>query len=255
MDVRLDGKVALVTGASTGIGAAIARLFGSSGAILALHYNTNKAEILEVAAGIEAAGGLKPILVQGDFLDTSSVDGMVGSVLEKFGRLDILVNNAGAMLDRSPIDEMPEKLYADVMELNLGSVFRVTKKVIPYMKQQKGGVIINISSIAAFTGGAPGAAIYAASKAAVVALTKGLAKELAPFHIRVNAISPGVIDTPFHDKATPQEVYKALVAAIPLGRAGTAEELAAAALFLASDQLSGFITGEVLQVNGGALMA
>ncbi len=255
MDIRLDGKVAFVTGASTGIGAAIAKLFGSSGAILALHYNTSKAEALKVAGEIEAAGGPEPFLVQGDFLDTASVDSMVGSVLDKFGRLDILVNNAGALLDRSPIDTMPENLYADVMELNLGSVFRVSKKVIPYMKNQKGGVIINLSSIAAFTGGAPGAAIYAASKAAVVALTKGLAKELAPFNIRVNAISPGVIATPFHDKATPPEVFKALVAAIPLGRAGRAEEIAAAALFLASEQLSGFITGEIVQVNGGALMA
>ncbi len=255
MDVRLDGKVAFVTGASTGIGAAIARLYGSSGAQIALHYNSRKAEAERVALEIVAAGGSKPFLVQGDFLLAGGVDGMVDSVLDRFGRLDILVNNAGAMLDRSPIDAMPDSVYMDVMELNLGSVFRVSKRVIPIMKRQKAGVIINISSIAAFTGGAPGAAVYAASKAAVVALTKGLAKELAPFRIRVNAISPGVIVTPFHDKATPPEVFKALVSAIPLGRAGTAEELAAAALFLASEDLSSFITGEVIQVNGGALMA
>jgi len=255
MDVRLDGKVAFVTGASTGIGAAIAKLFGSSGAQLALHFNSSKAEAERVAADIEAAGGPKPFLVQGDFLDTRSVDGMVDTVLDRFGSIDILVNNAGAMLDRSPVDAMPERVYLDVMELNLGSVFRVSKRVIPCMKKQKSGVIINLSSIAAFTGGAPGAAIYAASKAAVVALTKGLAKELAPFNIRVNAISPGVIATPFHDKATPPEVFKALASAIPLGRVGTAEELAATALFLASEQLSSFITGEVVQVNGGALMA
>jgi 3-oxoacyl-[acyl-carrier protein] reductase len=174
-------------------------------------------------------------------------------VNEKFGRIDILVNNAGGLLDRYSVQDMSDEGYARVMELNVGSTFRVYRSVIPIMKKSGGGAIINMSSIAARNGGSDGATLYATAKAAVATLTRGMARELAPFRIRVNGIAPGIVLTPFHDKYTSPEALKKLIASIPLGHAATAEEIAGPALFLASDQLSSFITGEILVVTGGAL--
>ena len=179
---------------------------------------------------------------------------MVKKVITKFGKIDILVNNAGGLLTRYAIDEMPEDNYHKVMDLNMTSTFIMCKLVIPYMKANKTGNIINISSIAARTGGAGGAIIYASSKAAVATFTRGLAKELAPYKIRVNAIAPGIILTPFHDKYTKKDQLKSMISSIPLGRGATAEEMAGVTLFLASEELSSFVTGEVVEANGGALM-
>jgi 3-oxoacyl-[acyl-carrier protein] reductase len=254
MEIRLDGKVALVTGASTGIGAAIAVAFGEAGAKVALHYNANKAKAENVASAIRSKGGSETLLVKADVLDAQAIKDMVRTVNERFGRIDILVNNAGGLLERHFVDEMPDEVYARVMELNLGSTFRLSRSVIPIMKKSGGGAIINLTSIAARNGGADGATLYAASKAAVSTLTRGMAKELAAFKIRVNAIAPGIVLTPFHDKYTDPELLKKLIQSIPLGRGATAEEIAGPALFLASEQLSSFITGEVIEVNGGVLM-
>jgi 3-oxoacyl-[acyl-carrier protein] reductase len=254
MEIRLDGKVALVTGASTGIGAAIAKAFAEAGARVVLHYNNSKAEAEKTAAAIRLKGGEEPMLVKADVLDGQAIKDMVRAVGERFARIDILVNNAGGLLGRQNVEDMQDDAYERVMELNMGSAFRVSRSVIPLMKKG-GGAIINLTSIAARNGGADGATLYAASKAAVSTLTRGMAKELAPFKIRVNALAPGIILTPFHDKYTAPQLLKKLVASIPLGRAATAEEVAGPALFLASEQLSSFITGEIIEVNGGSLMA
>ena len=254
MDIRFDGKVVLITGASTGIGAAMAMAFGTSGAKVALHYNASEKEAQAVAKKIKAKKGGDTFLVQADVLDPEATAGMVKEVVKKFGRIDVLANNAGGLLDRHAIEEMPDEMYQKVMDLNMASTFRVCKLVIPYMKK-RGGSIINLTSIAARNGGGGGAVIYASSKAAVSTFTRGLAKELAPFKIRVNAIAPGIILTPFHDKYTKPEQLKGMIDSIPMGRGATAEEVAGPALFLASEQLSSFITGEILEVNGGQLMS
>jgi 3-oxoacyl-[acyl-carrier protein] reductase len=254
VNIQLEGKVALVTGASTGIGAAIATTFGEAGAKVVLHYLNSKAEAEKVAAVIRSRKGGETMLIKADVLDGQAIKDMVAAVHQRFGKIDILVNNAGGLLDRYSVEQMPDESYARVMELNVGSTFRVSRSVIPIMKKSGGGVIINMSSIAARNGGSDGASFYAASKAAVSTLTRGMAKELAPFKIRVNAIAPGIILTPFHDKYTPPEQLKKMIASIPMGRGATAEEVAGPALFLASEQLSSFITGEIIEVNGGSLM-
>ena len=255
MEIRLDGKVALVTGASTGIGAAIAIAFAKAGARLVIHYNNSAAEAKKVAAEVSSCGGGDPLLVKADVLDGQAITDMVRAVNGRFGRIDILVNNAGGLLGRYSVEDMSDEGYERVMELNVGSTFRVSRSVIPVMKKSGGGAIINMTSVAARNGGSDGATLYATSKAAVSTLTRGMAKELAPHKIRVNAIAPGIILTPFHDKYTSPEALKKLIASIPLGRGATAEEVAGPALFLASEQLSSFITGEILEVNGGALIA
>jgi 3-oxoacyl-[acyl-carrier protein] reductase len=255
MDIRFDGKTVLITGASTGIGAAMAVAFGTSGAQVAIHYNKSEAEAKAVAEEIKVKKGAETLLVKADVLKPAEIESMVKTVIAKFGRIDILVNNAGGLLTRYPIDEMPDEEYAKVMDLNITSTFRVCKLVIPYMKKSGGGNIINISSLAARNGGGGNAVIYATSKAAVSTFTRGLAKEVAPFKIRVNAIAPGIILTPFHDKYTESDRLQKMIGDIPLGRGATAEEAAGPAVFLASDRLSSFITGEVIEVNGGALMA
>ena len=255
MEIRLDGKVALVTGASTGIGAAIAATFAEAGATVAIHYNSSPDRAAEVAARIRSHGGPEPFLVKADVLNRRETDAMVAAVYGKLGRIDILVNSAGGLLDRHPVEDMPDESYQHVMELNVGSTFRVSRSVIPLMKKGGGGAIINLTSIAARNGGSGGATLYATSKAAVSTLTRGMAKELAPFGIRVNAIAPGIVLTPFHDKYTPPDVLQQMIRGIPLGRGASAEEVAGPALFLASEQLSSFVTGEILEVNGGALMA
>jgi 3-oxoacyl-[acyl-carrier protein] reductase len=247
------GRAVLVTGASTGIGAAVARAFGGFGARVAVHYNTHGAEAEAVGADIRAAGG-EAFLVQADVADSAQVEAMVTEVAERFGRLDILVNNAGSMLARVPLADADLEHFRRVLDVNLTSVYATCHAAIPLMRQQGGGNIINVTSIAARTGGAAGAGIYAAAKAAVSTLTRNLAKEEAPHGIRVNAVSPGVITTPFHEKVSTPAQMEAARATIPLGRLGTAEECVGTFLYLASDALSGYVDGQIIEVNGGQFM-
>lgn len=249
----LAGKAVLVTGASTGIGAALAKALGRQGARVAVHYHRSEAEAQEVAAAIADAGA-EAWAVAGDVSDAATAGRVVAQAAERFGRLDGLVNNAGALIKRTPIEEVTDELYDTVLDLNVRSVVAACRAAIPVMRRQGGGAIVNTSSIAARNGGGPGSGLYASSKAFVSNLTRGLAKELAKDRIRVNAVSPGVILTPFHERFSTPEQIAAQTAAIPIGRAGAAEDCVGAYLFLLSEALSGYVTGQILEVNGGQLM-
>jgi 3-oxoacyl-[acyl-carrier protein] reductase len=248
----LAGKAVLVTGASTGIGAALAVAYAAQKCLVSLHYNASRDSAEAVARTIRQTGG-QVFLTQGDFSKPADVERVVEESAQKFGRLDGLVNNAGGMLGRVPYAEMTEEHYDAVMDLNARSVLTATRKALPWLKRQ-GGFIINTSSIAARNGAGGGAGLYGSSKAFVSNVTRGMAKEFIGFGIRVNAVAPGVILTPFHERYSTPEQIKSMVATIPQGRAGTAEDCVGAYLFLSSDLLSGYGTGQVIEVNGGQLM-
>jgi 3-oxoacyl-[acyl-carrier protein] reductase len=253
LEIRFDQQVVLITGASTGIGAALARAFGAVGASVVVHYNRSEADAQTVAADIEAQGSTV-LLVQGDVTNSADVNAIVDKTLERFGKIDILINNAGALVQRSPVAEVTDALYDEIMDLNTRSVFEFCRRVIPIMTEQGHGNIINVTSISGRNGGGGGSVIYSTSKAAVSTLTRGLAKELADKNIRVNAISPGVILTPFHERYTEPERMKQLVDTIPMKRAGLPEECVGTVFFLAADALSSYVTGQIIEINGGQLM-
>lgn len=252
MDLRFDGKVVMITGASKGIGRAMAKGFADSGAKVVINYNSSQAEAESLLKDIHKNGG-EAIIVQADVSKKEDVDRLFDQALDAYGRIDVLVNNAGALLQRASIEEYAEEMWDRVYAVNIKSAFLCSQKVIPIMKKQGGGKIINLSSQAARNGGGSGSVPYASAKGAVLTFTKGLAKELAPHNILVNAIAPGVIATPFHDEYTPPELRKKITANIPLGREGTPEECVGATLLLASSAAD-YITGETIEVNGGNLM-
>ena len=249
----LKDKVVLITGASSGIGASAAQAFASAGARVAVHYRGRKLEAEDVVQRIHAAGGTA-ISVQADVTDSGQVDAMVRHVHEHFGRIDVLVNNAGGFVKRSPIVDADDDYIDSVFRLNARSVVAVSRRVIPLMAKSGGGSIINVTTQAARTGGGPGAGLYAACKGFVSTITRTMAKELVKDRIRVNAVAPGVIDTPFHEGHSSPEILRNFTAAIPMGRLGTAEECAGAFLFLASEQASSYVTGQIIEVNGGQIM-
>ena len=248
----LAGKVFLVTGASTGIGAEVAKAFAAQGARVGLHYNASGDEAQSVAHAIGDKGG-ECFLVKGDMARHNEAVAVVGKTAEHFGGLDGLVNNAGSMLGRIPTVESDEAHDRAVLDLNAHSVIWASRAANPWLKQN-GGVIINTTSIAARNGGGGGAVLYAAAKGLVSTFTRGYAKEVVGDRIRVNAVAPGVILTPFHERFSTEAQMKGMVATIPMGRAGTAEDCVGAFLFLASDALSGYVTGQIIEVNGGQLM-
>jgi 3-oxoacyl-[acyl-carrier protein] reductase len=253
MEIRFDNQVVLITGASTGIGAALARAFGAAGARVVVHYNRSQTEAQTVAAEIEAAGG-EALLIQADVTIPAQIQQLVAETMARFGRIDILINNAGGLLKREQVANVSDELYRRVMDLNFTSTFQLCQLVIPIMQQQGRGNIINLTSIAGRNGGAGGAVIYATSKGAVSTFTRGLAKELVGHNIRVNAIAPGVILTPFHERYTSLRQLQGAISTIPMGRAGQPEECVGAAFFLASEVMSSYITGQIIEVNGGQLM-
>jgi 3-oxoacyl-[acyl-carrier protein] reductase len=179
---------------------------------------------------------------------------VVARAAEHFGGLDILVNNAGGLVRSVPVAEIDDVFFDEVMDLNVRSLVAACSAAAPIMRRAGRGNIINVTSVAARTGGGSGAVMYAAAKGFVSTFTHGLAKELVKDNIRVNAVSPGVIATPFHERYSTPAMLEAMRATIPMGRIGTAEECAGAFLYLASDQLSGFVTGQVIEVNGGQMM-
>jgi 3-oxoacyl-[acyl-carrier protein] reductase len=249
----LKGKAVLITGASTGIGAAAALAFARQGARIAIHYNASRAAAEQVAADARKAGG-EAVLVGGDVMRGENVPRIVGETLQAFGRIDVLVNNAGGLVARTRIEDYTEAFLQQVLALNVIQVALFMHEVIPLMRRQKRGNVINVSSIAARHGGGAGAIVYAGAKGFISAATKGWAKEVVGDGIRVNAVSPGVIATPFHERYSTPEQIKAMQATIPMNRVGTAEEVAGTFVFLASDELSGYVTGQVIEVNGGQYM-
>ncbi len=248
----LTGKAVLITGASTGIGAALARGFAAQGASLALHYNAHEDEARALANDI-ARGASMPALVRGDLTQRGEARRVVNEAAAALGALDILINNAGGLGERRPIADVDDALFDFVYDLNVRSVIAATQAAIPHFEQRGGGNIINVGSVAGIDGGGAGASVYSSAKAAVHNLTRHLARDLAKKNIRVNTVAPGAIATPFHAR-TPKERLDAMRNAAPLGRIGEAQDCVGAFLFLASNELSGYITGNIVHVNGGLYM-
>lgn len=242
-------KTALVTGASRGIGAAIAKKLAARGFMVIINYGHSSAAAEEVKNQIEQAGG-QAVLMQGDVSSGDDVDRMFKDIKKTWGRLDVLVNNAGINRDTLLV-RMKEDQWDAVLSTDLKSVFFTTKAAASLMMRQRSGSIINIASVVGITGNA-GQANYAAAKAGVIGFTKSAAKELAARGIRVNAIAPGFIETDMTD-AVPEKIREGMLETIPLRRGGKAEDVANAVAFLASDD-AGYITGQVLKVDGGMVM-
>jgi 3-oxoacyl-[acyl-carrier protein] reductase len=245
-------EVAWVTGSSTGIGAASAVALAEAGCRVAVHYNRSEDEAREVVERISSSGG-EAMLVGGDVADAVEVGRMAREIEDRYGRLDVLVNNAGSLIERRSFSEITEDLWDRVMEVNLKSVFLCSQAVLPTMKRQGKGRIINVTSVAARNGGGPGSVAYATAKGGVSTLTRAMAKELVSENILVNGVAPGVITTPFHERFTPPEIRERMTAGIPIGREGTPGEVAGTVVFLASPAAD-YLVGEIIEVNGGQLM-
>jgi 3-oxoacyl-[acyl-carrier protein] reductase len=253
MHADLKGKVVLVTGASTGIGAAAALAFAREGCKVVIHYNASEDAARAVAAEARKLGA-DTLLARGDVTHEADVKRIVAESLAAFGRIDVLINNAGGMLGRVRIEDYTVQHIDRVLALNCTQVALFMREVVPGMRRQKSGNVINVTSIAARHGGGGGAILYAGAKGFVSAVTHGWAKEVVGDGIRVNAVSPGVITTPFHDRYSTAEQLKTMQAMIPMNRLGSADECAGTFLYLASDAASGYVTGQVIEVNGGQYM-
>ena len=247
--MKLEGKTAIVTGGGRDIGRACAVKLALEGANVAINYFASSEGAKEAVAQIKTLGG-KAIAVQGDLNKPADVETLVAKSVEAFGGIDILVNNAGGLIARKTIAEMSLEHWQAVMDLNLTSTFLMTKACLDHMKS---GAIVNLASQAGRDGGGAGAVAYAASKGAVMTMTRGLAKELGP-DIRVNALCPGMIDTDFHNIHTADAARRGYEATAPVKRQGTPEDTANLVLFLACED-SGFITGANVDINGGMLFS
>ena len=249
----LAGKTALITGSSTGIGATLARAFAAQGVKIALHGYANIEQAEQVARDIRNLGG-EAHVIKADIRTSQECTRLVQEAHAALGGLDILINNAGGVVNRVPIRDADDDLYDAVLDLNARSVFACSRAALPIMETQGGGVIISTTSLAARNGGGGRSVLYAASKAFVSTFTRGLAKEVARFNIRVNAVAPGVIDKPNVSWVTPQHQIEASIKATPMRRTGTLDECVGAYLYLASNQMSSFVTGQIIEVNGGMIM-
>ena len=250
---EFQSKTALVTGASRGIGAATAVALAQAGcARVILHYGSSKEGAEKAAVQVRAAGA-EPVLLGGDLASETGIRTFVQALGPHAGTIDFLVNNAGSLIQRGKLADMSYDLYNRVMDLNAKSVWFITQAIAPAMAARGGGVVVNVSSIAARHGGGLGATVYAASKAAVAAMTKGMAKELAPSGVRVNAISPGTVDNDFHAKFSTREILDGVVKATPQGRLSSNEDMAGVIVFLCSNAACNII-GQTIEINGGMFM-
>lgn len=246
----LNGKKVLVTGSSSGIGQATAIMFAQQGCSVGVHYfQTKKGGEKTLEEVKKYSDG---VLLRADMRDENQVGKMVEQFAETAGGIDVLVNNAGSLIERQSFETASLEYHEDIYATNVRSVFLATRAALPYLKKSKGN-IVNVGSIAGHHGGGGGSGIYAGAKAAVATETIAMAKEFAKYGIRVNTVIPGLIETRFHERFSTPERKKAVASQTPLGRNGTAEDVAKAILFLAS-QAAGFITGEYIAVNGGLYM-
>lgn len=249
------GAKVLVTGAGRGIGQAVAAAFAELGAEVLAHLGkSERGGVDDVFPGLGAAAQGRLTLMTADLETVAGAEAVVATVGSVLGGLDVLVNNAGTMHGRVPAVAMTAAHFAKVVDLNARSVALVTSGAIPYLEKSRRAAIVNTSSISATTGGSPGSSLYSAAKAFVSTYTRSMARELAPLGIRVNGVSPGTVMTDFHRRYSTPEKLEGTVKTIPLGRLGTPEDCVGPTLFLASSELSGYVTGQVLEVNGGQLM-
>jgi len=250
---EFQGKTALVTGASRGIGAAAAAALAQAGAArVVLQYNSCPDGAEQTLSAVRAAGA-EGAAIQADLGTLEGLHRFLDDLDRTAPAVDILINNAGSLVKRSTLADYTESLYDSIMNLNVKSLWFISKAVVPHMVDNGGGAIVHVSSIAARNGGGPGATIYAAAKAAVAAITKGMSKELAPKGIRVNAISPGTVDNHFHEVFSTREILDGVVKMTPAGRLGTNEDMANAILFLCSSKAD-YIHGQTIEINGGGFM-
>nr|HET6902615.1 3-oxoacyl-[acyl-carrier-protein] reductase [Ktedonobacteraceae bacterium] len=245
MRKRLEGKTAIVTGAGRGIGSAIARELGETGANVIVNYSTSASSAEELAEEIRALGP-KAVAIKADVTDIEQVRNMVNQVMETFGQIDILVNNAGITRDKT-LKNMSRENWDEVMHVNLGSVFNCTKMVLPHMLERKSGKIVNISSFVALAGNV-GQANYAATKAGIIGFTKSVALEVARHGITVNAVCPGFTETDMLWQV-PENIRQRILEKIPMARFGTAEEIAACVRYIVSE--GDYMTAQAISINGG----
>ena len=243
----LRGKVVVVTGGVTGIGGAASLAFAGAGAKVFAQYLGGASEVAKIeAAGIAA--------MQLDLTATGAPQALIDAAIAKFGRIDIVVNNAGSLVARVNLDALTDAFIDQVFDLNCRQLIHCCRIAADHMKQQGSGNIINVTSISARSGGSAGSAVYSGAKGFVSAFTKSIAKELVGHNIRVNCVSPGTIHTSFHDRFSDEAKREAARKSIPMQRLGLAADCAGAFLYLASDRASGYVTGQVIEVNGGQLM-
>jgi len=246
----LAGLRALVTGASSGIGAALAQAFAECGVHVCMHYGHRAHEAAAAAEALRARG-LSATTVGADLSVPGAASAMVTSAAASLGGLDLLVNVAGAPLGRAGVETLDDDVCAAILELNLRAVIEAIRAAIPHLRRAAHPAIINTSSVSVRTGGGRGVAVYAAAKSGVESLTRSLSRELAPDGIRVNCVAPGYIETAIHDGFSTEHDRRSYIAATPLARGGTADECVGAYLFLACHRLSSFVTGQTIAVNGG----
>lgn len=249
MDQALQGKVAIITGGASGIGRGISELFAANGASVVITWFQSEQGAADTVQTIESAGG-KAWATRADLAIPGEAQRVASDALQRFERIDVLVANSGGLLQRSSIEDCPLELWNQALAVNLTSTFLSCQSVIPEMKRQGSGSIVTVSSLAAHDGGGAGSAHYATAKGGVLTFTRALAKEVGPLGIRANSVAPGLIGTQIHDRFSTSEGRAATVDRTPLGREGKPSDVAAAVLFLASDQ-SSFVTGEMIEVNGG----
>ncbi len=251
-DYGLRGQRALVTGGASGIGRGIVEALAAHGVDVVLTYLSSDAGARETVA-VAQSHGVKAYALQADLTDEAAVNHVVSETQRLLGGIDILVANAGGILGRIGTLDLTREIWDNAFALNVTSTFLCCKAVIPGMMTQGSGNIVLMSSQAAFDGGGVGSAYYAATKGAILTYNRGLAKELAPHHIRVNCVAPGLIDTRFHDINTPPDMRAAVRGRIPLGREGTPTDVAGAVIYLTSE-LGAYLTGETIIINGGQTM-